>query len=103
MLVHDLEYGLILLGRPTERDHHDDVLRAHLLADLPERLALEAARSAATPVSGVASPGTGRLDDSHDRTIRRALEVMVEAGCPEHDPGSKRWHPGPKDERILEA
>lgn len=41
------------------------------------------------------------LDASHDRTIRRTLTVMAEAGWLEHEPNSKWWHPGPKvDERL---
>lgn len=41
------------------------------------------------------------LEQSHDRTIRRTLTVMAEAGWLEHEHGSKWWYPGPKAERWL--
>jgi len=42
------------------------------------------------------------LGDSNDRTIRRTLTVMAEAGWLEHEPKQQGWHPGPKaDERLT--
>jgi len=43
------------------------------------------------------------LGDSNDRTIRRTLTVMAEAGWLEHEPNSKWWHPGPKADERLDA
>lgn len=40
------------------------------------------------------------LDSSQDRSIRRTLTVMAEAGWLEHEHGSKWYHPG---ERAKEA
>ena len=41
------------------------------------------------------------LGSSNDRTIRRTLTVMAEAGWLEHEPNSKWWHPGPKADARL--
>lgn len=41
------------------------------------------------------------LDSSQDRTIRRTLTVMADAGWLEHEPNSKWWYPGPKADRWL--
>lgn len=40
------------------------------------------------------------LDSDHDRTIRRTLKVMAEAGWLEHEHNSPWWHLG---ERATEA
>jgi len=41
------------------------------------------------------------LDPSQDRTIRRTLSVMADAGWLDHDDNSKWWYPGEKaDERF---
>lgn len=37
-----------------------------------------------------------QLDESHERTIRRTLTVMAEAGWLDHEHGSKWWYPGPR-------
>lgn len=34
------------------------------------------------------------LDRKHDRTIRRTLSVMAEAGWLDHEDNSPWWHPG---------
>lgn len=41
------------------------------------------------------------LDRSNDRTIRRTLTVMEEAGWLEHETNSKWWYPGPKAEEEF--
>lgn len=43
------------------------------------------------------------LGTSNDRTIRRTLTVMADAGWLEHEPNSKWWHPGPKADERLDA
>ena len=42
------------------------------------------------------------LDRSQDRTIRRTLSVMADAGWLEHEENSKWWYPGPKAEERFE-
>lgn len=42
------------------------------------------------------------LDRSQDRTIRRTLTIMAEAGWLEHEENSKWWYPGPKAEERFE-
>lgn len=43
------------------------------------------------------------LDRSQDRTIRRTLTVMADAGWLEHEENSKWWYPGKKaEERFHE-
>lgn len=42
-----------------------------------------------------------RLDQSHDRTIRRTLSVMAEAGWLSHESGSNWWHPGPRAAMLV--
>lgn len=42
------------------------------------------------------------LDESHDRTIRRTLTVMAEAGWLEHEDGAKWWYPGEKAKIFYE-
>lgn len=42
------------------------------------------------------------LDRSQDRTIRRTLSVMADAGWLSHDDNSPWWHPGPKAETTFE-
>ncbi|NHN50018.1 hypothetical protein G9464_20835 [Halostella sp. JP-L12] len=37
-----------------------------------------------------------KLDDENDRTIRRTLSVMADAGWLVHEDNSKWWYPGPK-------
>ena len=41
------------------------------------------------------------LDRSQDRTIRRTLTVMADAGWLEHESGSKWWYPGKKAEERF--
>lgn len=36
------------------------------------------------------------LDEGHDRTIRRTLSVMADAGWLEHEHNSPWWYPGPR-------
>ncbi|WP_158206151.1 hypothetical protein [Halomarina oriensis] len=38
------------------------------------------------------------LDAAQDRTIRRRLHVMADAGWLDHTEGSKWWYPGPHAE-----
>jgi hypothetical protein len=42
--------------------------------------------------------GLGR---ENDRTIRRTLSVMADAGWLEHEHNSKWWYPGPKAEERF--
>ena len=42
------------------------------------------------------------LDESQDRTIRRTLTVMAEAGWLDHEENSKWWYPGPKAEERMQ-
>lgn len=44
-----------------------------------------------------------QLDHSKDRTIRRTLTAMSEAGWLEHEHGSKWWYPGPRAKEAFEA
>ena len=41
------------------------------------------------------------LGQQQDRTIRRTLAVMADAGWLDHDENSKYWYPGEKAERRL--
>lgn len=41
------------------------------------------------------------LDPEHDRTIRRTLSVMAEAGWLEHEHNSPWWYPGPRVEELY--
>jgi hypothetical protein len=43
--------------------------------------------------------GLGR---EHDRTIRRTLRVMAEAGWLEHEHNSPWWYPGERAERLVD-
>lgn len=43
------------------------------------------------------------LDESQDRTIRRTLTVMAEAGWLEHEENSKWWYPGEKARERFEV
>lgn len=43
------------------------------------------------------------LGREHDRTIRRTLSVMADAGWLEHEHNSPWWYPGPRAERIFET
>lgn len=41
------------------------------------------------------------LDRASDRTIRRTLTVMADAGWLDHEKNSKWWYPGPKAKERL--
>lgn len=41
------------------------------------------------------------LEQSQNRTIRRTLSVMADAGWLEHEENSKWWYPGEKAEERL--
>ena len=43
------------------------------------------------------------LDRSHNRTIRRTLSVMSDAGWLDHSDGSKWWHPGERAKEQFDA
>lgn len=42
------------------------------------------------------------LGKENNRTIRRTLSVMADAGWLTHEQNSKWWHPGPKAEERLQ-
>lgn len=42
------------------------------------------------------------LDEGHDRTIRRTLTVMAEAGWLDHEDNSPWWHPGDRAEEAFQ-
>ena len=42
------------------------------------------------------------LDETNERTIRRTLTSMADAGWLEHERGSKWWYPGPKAREKFE-
>lgn len=42
------------------------------------------------------------LGREHDRTIRRTLSVMAEAGWLDHEHNSPWWYPGPRAEECFE-
>ena len=46
---------------------------------------------------------TADLDRSHNRTIRRTLTVMADAGWLDHEENSKWWYPGPKAEERFRS
>jgi hypothetical protein len=43
------------------------------------------------------------LDQEHDRTIRRTLTVMAEAGWLDHEDNSPWWHPGKRAKECFDA
>lgn len=43
------------------------------------------------------------LGRENDRTIRRTLSVMVEAGWLDHEANSPWWYPGPRAKQFFET
>lgn len=41
------------------------------------------------------------LGAEHDRTIRRTLSVMADAGWLDHEHNSPWWYPGPRAKTVL--
>lgn len=43
------------------------------------------------------------LGREHDRTIRRTLSVMADAGWLDHEHNSPWWYPGPRSKETFDA